>query len=222
MGQFTISPADSVILVVDPQPTFMPGGELPVPEGDEIVEPGRQFLNRFRDVQAIVTQDWHPPGHVSFASSHPGRKPFETIELYGHPQTLWPDHAVQGSATAQVHPGLPLDRFVLIVRKGFHRDRDSYSAFRENYGPDGRRIPTGLAGFLREKGVKRLVVWGLAYDYCVGWTALDGREAGFEVAIVTDLTRAVEPERFEEYSSRYREAGIHLVRSEEVVLDESG
>ncbi len=218
MARFEVNPDDTVILVVDPQLTFMPGGELAVPEGDRIVEPGRRFLERLEPVQAVVTQDWHPPGHVSFASSHPGKRPFETIDLYGHPQTLWPDHAVQGSETARIHPGLPLDRFVLILRKGFHRDRDSYSAFRENYGPDGKRIATGLAGYLREKGVERVVVWGLAFDYCVGWSALDARAEGFRVCIVADLTRAVDPGQFDACCRRYRDAGIELVCAEEVVL----
>lgn len=218
MARFELNPTDSIILVVDPQLTFMPGGELAVPEGDQIVEPGCRFLARLQPVQAVVTQDWHPKGHVSFASSHPGRKPFEVIELYGQPQVLWPDHAVQGSPTARIHPGLPLDRFVLILRKGFHRERDSYSAFRENYGPDGRRVPTGLAGYLREKGIRRLAVWGLAFDYCVGWSALDARAEGFDVCIVTDLTRAVDPKQFDACASQYREAGVELVTADEVVL----
>ena len=218
MARFVLDPADSVILVVDPQPTFMPGGELPVPEGDQIVAPGREFLERMGPVQAIVTQDWHPRGHVSFASSHPGRRPFETIELYGHPQVLWPEHAVQGTPTAAVHPGLPLERFVLVLRKGFQRDRDSYSAFRENYGPDRQRAPTGLAGYLREKGIRRIAVWGLALDYCVGWSALDARAAGFEVAIVEDLTRAVVPEEAARCADQYRREGVLIVQASDVQL----
>jgi nicotinamidase/pyrazinamidase len=211
-----LNPADTCILVVDPQPTFMPGGELPVADGDAIVVPGRAFLERLHAVPAVVTQDWHPPGHISFASRHPGRQPFDTIPLYGHDQTLWPDHAVQGTATAAVHPGLPLHRFDLVLRKGTRPDTDSYSAFRENYGPDGRRPPTGLAGYLRERGVRQLLVWGLALDYCVAWSALDARQSGFEVILVTDLTRPVWPARRDGTLQTAAAAGIRLCESGEL------
>lgn len=121
-----VNPNRAAFLVIDVQPTFMPGGELPVDEGDTIVAPGRRLLERLAEVPAIATQDWHPPGHLSFASSHPGTKPFDCVELHGESQVLWPDHAVQGSAAAGIHPGLPLDRFLLILRKGIRVDTDSY------------------------------------------------------------------------------------------------
>jgi nicotinamidase/pyrazinamidase len=182
-----LTPApDDALLVVDPQVDFCPGGALAVPGGDEVVPLINALAGRFSRV--FVTQDWHPPGHSSFASSHRGRQPFETIELAYGPQTLWPDHCVQGTAGAAFHPALRLPGAELVLRKGFHPGIDSYSAFVEN----DRRTPTGLASYLRERGVRRLFMAGLALDYCVHYSAVDGRRAGFHVVVLEDACRAID------------------------------
>ncbi|KQZ71016.1 nicotinamidase [Rhodanobacter sp. Root561] len=184
-------PAHAALILVDVQPDFMPGGALACHEGDAIV-PGIDALlraRRFRHV--IATQDWHPPGHVSFASGHPGRAAFERIDLYGQPQTLWPDHCVQGTAGAELHPGIDWSALDAVIRKGSDPAVDSYSGFRENHGPDGSRPSTGLAGWLRERGVDEVVVCGLARDVCVLWTAQDARELGFRASVLWDLSRPV-------------------------------
>lgn len=218
MSNIRIDPQTWAVIVVDVQPTFMPGGELPVDDGDAIVEPGRRLIETLPGVLTIATQDWHPAGHISFASSHEGRQPFETIKLYGHEQTLWPDHAVIGAPNAEFHPGLPRNRFDLILRKGSRADTDSYSAFRENFGPDDRRHPTGLAGYLRERGIERLLFWGLALDVCVAWSARDGVANGFEAHVVTDLCRAVAPEKQPETLRGLKQAGVKLCTAGEVQL----
>jgi nicotinamidase/pyrazinamidase len=179
---------DTALLVVDPQNDFCPGGALAVPGGHEVIPLINAVAPRFRHV--LLTQDWHPPGHASFASSHPGRRPFETVAFPYGPQTLWPDHCVQGTPGADFHPDLELPGAVLTLRKGFHPAIDSYSAFLEN----DRRTPTGLAGYLRERGIKRLVLAGLALDYCVHYSAMDGRAAGFEVVVLADACRAIDLE----------------------------
>jgi nicotinamidase/pyrazinamidase len=178
--------SDDVLVVVDVQNDFLPGGALAVAGGGEIVAPIEGLAARFANI--AMTQDWHPADHVSFASQHPGRTPFETIELAYGTQVLWPDHCVMGSDGAAFAPGLRLDRAQLIIRKGFRRGVDSYSGFREA----DRRTVTGLAGYLEERGLKRLFVCGLATDFCVGWTALDARAAGFEALVVEDLCRAID------------------------------
>ena len=162
MAGIALDPATDMLGIVDVQPTFMPGGELPVEEGDAVVP----VINRLLSgpfPHAFATQDWHPPGHASFASSHPGRQPFETVQMPYGPQTLWPDHALQGSANAALHPDLAQARIEAVVRKGFHPQIDSYSAFFEN----DRRTPTGLHGWLQARGVRRLFLAGLATDDCV-------------------------------------------------------
>ncbi|MGV8959870.1 MAG: nicotinamidase [Stenotrophomonas sp.] len=182
---------DVALIVVDLQPDFMPGGALPCHEGDAIVAPIAQLLAARRYRTVVATQDWHPPTHASFASQHPGRQVFEVITLHGQPQTLWPDHCVQGT------PGAALDRRVdwsvadMILRKGSHEAVDSYSAFRENHDADGQRPATGLAGWLRERGIEEVHVCGLARDYCVLWTAQDARAAGLRVQFLWPLTRPV-------------------------------
>jgi nicotinamidase/pyrazinamidase len=186
-----IDASRDALLVVDLQPDFMPGGALAVAGGDQIAAPIGALARLFATV--VATQDWHPRGHASFASSHPGKQPFEQISLHGAPQTLWPDHCLQGSHGARLHPALPDEVISLVLRKGMSPQVDSYSAFRENPGPGGVRPPTGLAGWLRERGVRRVFVCGLARDFCVRWTALDARAAGFEVMFLDDLTRAVAP-----------------------------
>jgi nicotinamidase/pyrazinamidase len=198
------------LLVVDLQHDFLPGGALAVTAGDAILEPIRELVNSDRFGLVIATQDWHPPGHVSFASSHPGRRPFDEISLYGHRQTLWPDHCVQGSRGARLHPGLPQEPLAAIVRKGNDPDVDSYSAFRSNWDAAGLRPSTGLAGSLRERGVE--VVWlvGLARDYCVKWSAEDGAEAGFEVHVLWQLTRPVDPDSDDHVRRALVDRGVHV------------
>lgn len=182
---FSIRP-DDVLLVVDVQYDFCPGGALAVADGDAVVPVINRLAAGFAHI--ICTQDWHPPGHTSFASSHPSRKPFEIIELDYGPQVLWPDHCVQGSRGAELHAALSLPRTELVLRKGYHPAVDSYSIFQEN----DRRTRTGLAGYLRERGLKRLFLAGLATDYCVAWSAVDGSKAGFEVVVIEDACRAID------------------------------
>lgn len=177
--------SSDALLVIDLQNDFCPGGALAVPEGDQIVPLINRLALRFEHV--ILTQDWHPAGHISFASSHPGTKPFGTIEVSYGTQTLWPDHCVRGTHGADFHPGLDAPHAELILRKGLRRDIDSYSAFLE----DDHTTPTGLASYLRERGLKRLFLCGLAYDFCVRYSAIDGTAAGFECIVVEDATRAV-------------------------------
>lgn len=186
-------PDNTALIVVDLQPDFMPGGALPCHEGDAIV-PAIDALLRSRSYRTVVaTQDWHPPGHASFASAYPGRQPFEQIQLHGQPQTLWPDHCVQGTPGAALDPRVDWNAADLVLRKGTRPQVDSYSGFRENHGPDGSRPATGLAGWLRERGIDEVHVCGLARDYCVLWTAQDAAAAGFRVRFLWDLTRPVTP-----------------------------
>lgn len=173
------------LLVIDMQPDFCPGGALAVAGGDQIVPGINQVAAQFAHV--VLTQDWHPAGHISFASSHPGAEPYQQIEAPYGPQTLWPDHCLQASPGAALHPGLDVPHAELILRKGFRREIDSYSAFLEN----DHRTPTGLAGYLRERNLKRLFLCGLAYDFCVRYSAIDGHGLGFEALVIEDLTRAV-------------------------------
>ena len=174
-----------VLGIIDVQPTFMPGGELAVPEGHAVVAPINHLLTS-TFAHAFATQDWHPPGHVSFASTH-GATPFGSIALHYGEQTLWPDHGVIGSTNAALHPSLDLSRVEAIFRKGFRTEIDSYSAFREN----DRATGTGLDGWLKERGFRRLFLCGLATDYCVFWSALDGRSLGYEVFVVEDASRGI-------------------------------
>jgi len=201
-------PATTALLVIDLQPDFMPGGALACHEGDAIV-PGIAALLASRRYQTVVaTQDWHPPGHASFASSHPGRAPFETIELHGQPQVLWPDHCVQGTPGAALDPRVDWRAADLILRKGTNPQVDSYSAFRENHGPGGTRPSTGLAGWLRERGIIEAHLCGLARDYCVLWSAQDAAEAGLRVRFLWDLTRPVTPEGDAPTREALRTAGV--------------
>jgi nicotinamidase/pyrazinamidase len=202
------------LLLVDVQYDFLPAGALAVPRGDEIVAPAARLAPAFPAV--VATQDWHPRGHVSFASAHPSRKPFETVQLAGGPQELWPDHCVQGERGAQLHSDLPDAAITLILRKGTRRDVDSYSAFRENVGPDGRRPTTGLGAWLKSRGVQRVFVAGLARDFCVRASAVDAAEEGFETLVLDDLTRAVFPERRSETDAALRRAGVRLATSGEI------
>jgi nicotinamidase/pyrazinamidase len=174
------------LIVVDVQNCFCPGGTLPVAEGDAVVPLINRLALGFANV--VLTQDWHPAGHASFASSHAGRQPFDTIELPYGPQVLWPDHAVQGTEDATLHPGLHIPHAQLLIRKGYHAGVDSYSAFQEA----DKKTPTGLAGYLRERGIAELFVVGLATDFCVAWTALDAVAGGFRTTVIEDATRAID------------------------------
>nr|WP_149540870.1 bifunctional nicotinamidase/pyrazinamidase [Siccirubricoccus phaeus] len=172
--------------VIDVQPDFMPGGKLAVAGGDQVVPVINRLLEtRFR--HAFATQDWHPAGHSSFASSHAGRQPFETVQMPYGPQTLWPDHCIQGSAGAELHRELAQPRIELIVRKGFRPEIDSYSAFFEN----DRRTTTGLHGWLQARGVRRVFLAGLATDYCVAYSAEDAAKLGYQVVVIEDACRGI-------------------------------
>ncbi len=196
------------LIVVDVQHDFLPGGALPVVGGDAVVAPIAALAPAFATV--VATQDWHPLGHVSFASAHPGQRPYETLALPQGPQELWPDHCVAGTPGAALHPGLPDAAIALVLRKGTRREVDSYSAFRENVGPDGRRPTTGLAAWLVARGVARAFVCGLARDFCVRATAIDGAGEGLEVVVLDDLTRAVFPDRRPEVDALLARAGVRL------------
>ncbi|WP_341702240.1 bifunctional nicotinamidase/pyrazinamidase [Ferrovibrio sp.] len=177
---------DDALIVIDVQNDFCPGGALAVPDGDAVVPVINGLIGRFAHV--ILTQDWHPAGHRSFASTHPGRQPFESIAWSYGPQTLWPDHCIQGSTGAEFHPDLRVDTAELVIRKGFRGEIDSYSAFMEN----DKTSRTGLAGYLRERRLNRLFFCGLALDFCVGWSALDGRRESFPAYLIEDACRAID------------------------------
>jgi nicotinamidase/pyrazinamidase len=184
-GKIVPGPQD-VLLVIDIQNCFTPGGSLAVKEGDQIIPLVNRLARAFTHV--VLTQDWHTPGHVSFASSHPGRKPFETIQLPYGTQVLWPDHCVQGTPGAELHKDLQIPHAELILRKGYRPSMDSYSAFFEADG----KTPTGLVGYLRERGLQQVFLVGLATDFCVAWSALDARKAGFAASVVEDATRGID------------------------------
>ncbi|PDT78556.1 bifunctional nicotinamidase/pyrazinamidase [Bradyrhizobium sp. C9] len=182
-----IKPDDgSALLVIDVQNCFLPGGSLAVKDGEQVVPVINKIAKSFANV--VMTQDWHTPGHVSFASVHAGKKPFETIDLAYGKQVLWPDHCVQGTDGASLSKELAIPQAELIIRKGFHKDVDSYSAFTEADG----KTTTGLAAYLKARNVARVFVAGLATDFCVAWTALDARKAGFETYVVEDACRGID------------------------------
>ena len=199
----------NALLIVDMQNDFCPGGALPVPEGDEIVPLINQLADGFDHV--LQTQDWHPAGHQSFASSHEGHDPYDVIEVDYGEQVLWPDHCVQGTEGAAFHPDLDTTHAELIIRKGFRPEIDSYSAFFENDG----ETPTGLTGYLKERGIDTLYLCGLAADFCVKWSALDGRKQGFDVYVIEDATRGIDQngslsQAWEEMNN----AGVQIVSSD--------
>jgi len=177
--------AKDILIVTDVQHDFLPGGALAVPDGDAVIAPIMALAEAFDHV--ILTQDWHPREHISFASRH-GKNPFETIGLDSGEQVLWPDHCIQGTHGARIADSLDIPKAQLIIRKGHHPAIDSYSAFMEA----DRRTPTGLAGYLSERGLKRVFCAGLATDFCVAWTALDACEAGFETSVIEDACRAID------------------------------
>jgi nicotinamidase/pyrazinamidase len=204
-----LDPRADALIVVDVQHDFLPGGALAVSDGDAILPGLVRLMPRFGTV--VATQDWHPRVHVSFASSHPGRKPYELLALAQGPQELWPDHCVQGSRGAELHPALPDEPITLRLRKGTRRDVDSYSAFRENVGPDGARPTTGLGAWLAARGVRRVWVTGLARDFCVRATAVDAAAEGFETHVVDSLTRPVFPDRRSETDAALAAAGVRVL-----------
>jgi len=177
---------DGVLVIVDVQNDFCPGGALAVPRGDEIIEIVNSLAARFRNV--VLTQDWHPREHSSFASAHPGKRPFDSVSAFYGPQVLWPDHCVQATPGAEFHPALRAPHAALVLRKGLHRAIDSYSAFYEN----DRKSPTGLAGYLRERGLTRLFLAGLAFDFCVRYSAEDARREGFDAFVIEDACRGID------------------------------
>ena len=209
-NHLNLTPND-VLLVVDVQNDFCPGGALAVPDGDAVIPVIHHIAPLFQHI--ILTQDWHTPNHFSFASSHPGKTPFEQIETTYGPQTLWPDHCVRDSHGARLHFTLHLPTAELILRKGFHPDIDSYSAFFEN----DHTTPTGLAGYLRERGLTRVFLGGLAYDYCVGYSALDAQRLGFPAVILRDACRAIDFNgSVAAIESEFARAGVTLVNSAEI------
>lgn len=186
MSQDIVTGEGDVLLVVDIQYDFCPDGALAVPRGDEVVPVVNRLARQFRNV--VLTQDWHSADHQSFASAHPGRKPFDVIEVDYGPQILWPDHCVQGTKGAEFREDFDVPHAQLIIRKGFRREVDSYSAFLEN----DHKTPTGLAGYLRERGLGRVFIAGLAFDFCVRYSAEDAHADGFEVAVVEDACRGID------------------------------
>ncbi len=196
------------LIVVDVQNDFCPGGALAVPGGDAVIPVIQRIAPAFEHI--MLTQDWHPRGHCSFASSYPGKKPGDVVLVAGLEQRLWPEHCVQGTRGAELHPDLRLDRAELILRKGFRKEIDSYSAFFEN----DHTTPTGLAGYCRERGLERMFFVGLAYDFCVGFSALDARACGFEAVVVRDACRAIDVEgSVATMEAEFAKVGVGVVRS---------
>ena len=196
------------LLIIDVQNDFCPPGALPVPNGDQVIP----IINRMSDVfeHVLFTQDWHPPGHRSFASAHPGKHPYESIALPYGSQILWPDHCIQGSPGAAFHPDLNTNRGALIIRKGFRKAIDSYSAFFEN----DKKTATGLSGYLKDRGITSLYLAGLALDFCVCWSALDGRRMGFDVTVIEDATRGIDTQgSLAAAYNQMRKAGVELISS---------
>jgi nicotinamidase/pyrazinamidase len=203
--------SQTALIVVDVQNGFCSGGHLAVPGGETVVPVINRLSRSFENV--VLTQDWHPAGHASFASSHPGRQPYELMQMPYGPQVLWPEHCVQGTADAALHADLDIPHAQLIIRKGWHAGVDSYSAFQEA----DRSTPTGLDGYLRQRGIGKVVVTGLATDFCVAWTALDARRLGFETWVVEDACRAIDLDG--SLAAAWRDmlaAGVHRVQSADI------
>ncbi|MFX0113692.1 MAG: bifunctional nicotinamidase/pyrazinamidase [Candidatus Hodarchaeota archaeon] len=210
----SLSDTDALI-VVDMQKDFMPGGALAVPEGDEIVSGVNSLAKIFfeRKLRVILTQDWHPPGHGSFASVYPGKNPFDPYaEEEGLGPVLWPDHCVQGTPGARFHENLETQYAHLVIRKGFHQQVDSYSTFLEN----DKKTETGLDGYLRSAGIKRVFICGLALDYCDFYSARDAVEKGFKAVVVLDLTRGIAPESISQALNEMTNLGVQFVKSKDI------
>jgi nicotinamidase/pyrazinamidase len=215
-------PGTDILGLIDVQPTFMPGGGLAVPSGDAIVPVVNRLLGLFD--HAFATQDWHKPGHLSFASAHPGRNTYETIELAYGTQILWPDHGIAGSQEAMIHPDIDQTRIEVVVRKGHRVELDSYSAFFEN----DRVTATGLDGWLRQRGFQNLVLCGLATDFCVAWSAEDAARLGYTVTIVEDACRAIalpvgrNRTTMDEARERLTALGVLFITSQDLVITGKG
>ena len=202
---------DVALLVVDVQNSFLPGGSLAVPNGHEVIQPINRLAKAFRHV--VLTQDWHPAGHISFASTHAGRKPFERVELPYGSQILWPDHCVQGSNGAALHAELDIPHAQLIIRKGCNPKVDSYSTFIEA----DRVSKTGLDGYLAARGIRTIYIAGLATEFCVAWSAVDARRLGLDVTVVEDASRAIDTEGSLAAAWRdMQQAGVKRVRAADV------
>jgi nicotinamidase/pyrazinamidase len=203
----------SALLVIDVQNCFLPGGSLAVKDGDQVVPVINKLAKGFANV--VMTQDWHTPGHVSFASSHAGKKPFETVDLAYGKQVLWPDHCVQGTDGASLSKDLAIPQAELIVRKGYHKDVDSYSAFTEADG----KTTTGLAAWLKARKLQRLFVAGLATDFCVAWTALDARKAGFDAFVIEDACRGIDTQgSLAKAWADMAKAGVKRIQSGDIAM----
>jgi nicotinamidase/pyrazinamidase len=203
----------SVLLVVDVQNCFLPGGSLAVKDGDQVIPVINRIARGFANV--VMTQDWHTPGHISFASVHAGKQPFETIELPYGKQVLWPDHCVQGTDGAALSSDLSIPQAALVIRKGFHKDVDSYSAFTEADGA----TTTGLAAYLRDRKLHRVFVAGLATDFCVAWSALDARKAGFDTYVVEDACRGIDTQgSLSKAWTDMANAGVNRIQSGDIAL----
>ncbi len=213
-----IDPDTDILGLIDVQPTFMPGGELPVANGELVVPVINRLLGRFP--HAFATQDWHPPNHSSFASAHPDRQPYDTIDLPYGKQILWPDHGVAGSVNAAIHPDVQQTRIEAIIRKGFRQALDSYSAFFEN----DHATATGLDGWLRQRGVRRLFLAGLATDFCVAWSAEDAARLGYDVTIIEDACRGIGipttagRTTIDDARERLTGLGVHFITSESLAI----
>jgi len=210
--QMKLTPTSSdVLIVVDVQYDFLPGGALAVPEGDAVIEPINRLAKVFRHV--LLTQDWHPPGHASFASSHSSKQPFDVTDLAYGSQVLWPDHCVQGTPGAELSRDLEIPHAQLVIRKGHNREIDSYSGFMEA----DRKTSTGLAGYLKERGFRRVFCAGLATDFCVAWTALDAKAAGFDTYLIEDASRAIDTNgSLARAREDLRNAGVHVISSAQI------
>ena len=206
-----IAPED-VLIVIDVQNDFCPGGQLAVADGDSVIAPIHRIAPHFAHI--VLTQDWHPADHASFAASHPGKQPYSSVDLSYGAQTLWPAHCVQGTRGAEFHPDLRLTRAEMILRKGFRPQIDSYSAFFEN----DRTTSTGLAGYLRERGLTRAFFAGLAYDFCVGFSALDARRLGLDAVIFRDACRAIDLDgSVAQIESEFARAGVVVLDSGDLI-----
>jgi nicotinamidase/pyrazinamidase len=213
LSLIAITPTD-VLLVIDVQNDFCPGGALAVSKGDAVIGPIHRVAPFFSHI--VLTQDWHPANHASFARSHPGAQPFERIQLAYGPQTLWPPHCVQGTPGADFHPALKLTQAELVLRKGFRPQIDSYSAFFEN----DRTTPTGLAGYLAERGLTRVFLVGLAYDFCVGYSALDSRHLGLPAFVIRDACRAIDLNgSLAGIETDFAAAGVKVLSSSELGIE---
>ena len=200
--------AHDVLIVVDVQNDFCSGGALAVADGDAVIGVIHRIALRFEHI--VLTQDWHPPNHTSFATAHPGKHPFEQVEVSYGTQTLWPPHCIQGSKGAELHPSLHLTQTELILRKGFNPQIDSYSAFFEN----DRVTPTGLGGYLEERNLTRVFLAGLAYDYCVGYSALDARRPGLPAFVIRDASRAIDlNDSVAKIEAEFARAGVAVIES---------